>query len=194
MNSLSLAEPYIPPGTVRLQCLRLDHDAKLPAKAGPLEAGWDICCIADGDFYTVNDSNQYSDEEKWVGLTYLKEHGLEDEIKVGDKIYFFYTHTSKIFHTGFACAVDELFYMELWDRSGMGAKKNIHRLAGVIDSTYRGEWLVALTNLSNKTHIIKAGDKIVQGIIKQVIPGQAFWVADLPESTRGAAGFGSTGS
>ena len=75
----------------------------------------------------------------------------------------------------------------------MGAKKNIHRLAGVIDCTYRGEWMVVLTNLSKDSHIIEAGDKIIQAQLALVIPANPVWTNELPESYRGESGFGSTG-
>lgn len=162
---------------VNLSCQRLSPDAVLPAKAGELEAGWDICCVADDTFAEVDSA--------------CIKCGVE--LKRGDRARVLTCGATHLFHTGFACAIDPGYAVLLWDRSGMGAKKQIHRLAGVIDCTYRGEWLVALTNLSRRIHVIKAGDKIIQGIITKVIPSQAGWVDTLPESSRGTAGFGSTG-
>lgn len=144
---------------VSLQCQRLHPDAILPAKSGELEAGWDICCVAD---------EYFTDDGSYI-------------LPVG---------CSHKFHTGLACAIDFGYCMLLWDRSGMGAVKNIHRLAGVIDCTYRGEWLVALINLGKEAQLIKAGDKIIQGIITKVIPGQSYWADELSNSVRGQAGFG----
>jgi len=189
--------------SVSLQCKQLHPDAILPAKAGELEAGWDICCVADEEFYEVREGWQYSQEERWYGLDYLQDESRADynkklavkvgELKVGDRILFMHPGESHLFRTGFACAIDPYFAMLLWDRSGMGAKKNVHRLAGVIDCTYRGEWLVSLINLSRKIHIVKASDKIIQGLITRVIEGKAAWTDELPASDRGTAGFGSTG-
>lgn len=99
---------------------------------------------------------------------------------------------SHIFTTGIASAIDPGYCVVLFDRSGMGAKKNIHRLAGVIDCTYRGEWLVCLTNLSKDVHNIKAGDKIVQGLVLPVPDLIISEVDELDETYRGANGFGST--
>ena len=155
------------PQPVSLPCQRLHPQAKLPAKAGPEEIGWDICCVADDVF----------SEDIAPGLCMLLDPG-----------------ESHLFHTGFACAIDPGYAVLFFDRSGMGGKKNIHRLAGVIDCTYRGEWRVSLINLSKKPHIISEGDKIVQGIIVRDIPGVTYWVDQLPESRRGTAGFGSTGA
>ena len=49
----------------------------------------------------------------------------------------------------------------------------IHRLAGVIDSGYRGEWKVALVNLTDQPYEIKAGDKIIQCLLQKFEIGRA---------------------
>ena len=99
---------------------------------------------------------------------------------------------SHVFHTGLASSIDEGYCVVLFDRSGMGAKKNIHRLAGVIDSTYRGEWLVCLTNLSDEFHTILVGDNIVQGLVLPVPELSIIEVPVLDETERGDKGFGSS--
>ena len=75
----------------------------------------------------------------------------------------------------------------------MGAKKLIHRLAGVIDSSYRGEWLICLTNLGDEEQIISPGDKIVQAIIQKEVEIEPKWVEELDETERGEGRFASTG-
>jgi len=153
---------------------RLHPDATLPAKSGKLEACYDFTCVEDENFLA---SDCVLGLEKGVRSPFV-------EMKPG---------ASRTFNLGLSAAIPEgraLFY---WDRSGMGAKRNIHRLAGVIDCTYRGEWMVCLTNHSRDTQIIEAGDKIIQGHLALVLPSTPTWVDDLPESYRGDAGFGSTG-
>lgn len=49
--------------------------------------------------------------------------------------------------TGIASAFDRAWYMQLRERSSTGSR-GIALRAGVIDSGYRGEWFVAITNLS----------------------------------------------
>ncbi|MBN2207091.1 MAG: dUTP diphosphatase, partial [Candidatus Aminicenantes bacterium] len=49
----------------------------------------------------------------------------------------------------------------VWDKSGISLK-GVHRLAGVIDSCYRGEIQVVLVNLGTEPFPIKAGTKIAQ--------------------------------
>ena len=180
---------------VQLQCKRLHPDAVLPAKASEEEAGWDMCCIADDLFDRVcgDDIKAHAAKVRYPCIHTSVMDMYYENAKIGDRFYVLYPGQSHKFRLGFACAIDPGYCMLLWDRSGMGANKNIHRLAGVIDCTYRGEWLVSLINLSEDTHVIHTGDKIIQGIITMVFPGQASWVEDLPDSVRGAAGFGSTG-
>ena len=68
----------------------------------------------------------------------------------------FYGHPKKkalcisqqyLFHTGLTMAIPEGCGVVLRDRSGLAAKHGIHVLAGVIDSSYRGEWCICLINL-----------------------------------------------
>lgn len=188
-----------------LQVKKLVVEAKLPAKNNNDDIGLDICCVADDNFYTVVEGNQYSVKEQLYGIELLKDDNHYDclkthpcdnyNISVGDKIYFFHPHTAHIFKTGIACQTEPGWAALLWDRSGMGAVKHIHRFAGVIDTaTYRGEWLVALMNFDNEPHIIKAGDKIVQAIIQKVEDCRVIEVAELSDTERGTKGFGSSGS
>ena len=79
------------------------------------------------------------------------------------------------------------------DRSGL-ALKGLTTLAGVIDPGYRGEIRVVLTNLSEATMDIKAGDRVAQLRIVQRIEAQFEEVTELAEAPRGVGGFGSTGA
>lgn len=97
-----------------------------------------------------------------------------------------------MFSTGIAVAIPEGYVALLWDRSGLGSR-GIHRLAGVIDAGYRGEWKVVLVNLSDEPVEIMAGDKIVQCVLQEFTPAEITEVEELPESLRGEQGFGSSG-
>ena len=79
------------------------------------------------------------------------------------------------------------------DRSGL-AVRGVTTLAGVIDPGYRGEIKVVMTNLSGAAVEIKAGDRIAQLRIVQRIEAEFEEVSELAEASRGAKGFGSTGS
>ncbi len=97
-----------------------------------------------------------------------------------------------LFSTGISVEFAEGHVALLWDRSGLGSK-GIHRLAGVIDSGYRGEWKVALINLSGEDYEIKKGDKIIQCVLQKFEPVDIQEVKELESSDRGADGFGSSG-
>ena len=78
------------------------------------------------------------------------------------------------------------------DRSGL-ALRGITTLAGVIDTGYRGELKVVLTNLSGAAIEIAAGDRIAQLRFVQRIEAAFEEVEELEEAARGVGGFGSTG-
>ncbi len=164
-------------GSVPLQFKLLSEGASLPKKSGEHEACYDICCVADDDF-TLNPGG--------CGL-------IDGPDVTAEYLYHMEPGDSHIFHTGLACSMPEGYALFLWDRSGMGAKRNIHRLAGVIDSTYTGQILVSLINLSSSVQIIQPGDKIIQAHLSFVLPSHVELVNELPWSARGENGFGSTG-
>lgn len=105
----------------------------------------------------------------------------------------------KAFKTDIAMAIPDGFYGRVAPRSGLAVKHGIDVLAGVIDSDYRGEILVALINLGDKPvqlPIVKDGKEtaIAQIIIEMctTVVGGFFEVDDLNSTQRGSGGFGST--
>jgi dUTP pyrophosphatase len=78
------------------------------------------------------------------------------------------------------------------DRSSMAAR-GIATTGGVIDSGYRGEILVVMTNLGDATMELKSGEKIAQMVPVPVLTGPVEEVESLEDSGRAAKGFGSTG-
>ena len=77
-------------------------------------------------------------------------------------------------------------------RSGM-AKKRLICNAGVIDAGYRGEIIVLMENLAEEPYTIRKGDKIAQLLEHPFLAGDVA-EEELSEATRGAKGFGSSGS
>jgi dUTP pyrophosphatase len=96
------------------------------------------------------------------------------------------------FTTGISVEFPEGYVALIWDRSGLGVR-GIHRLAGVIDSGYRGEWKIVLVNLSEKPHEVQAGDKLAQCVLQKFEPVEITEAEHLVQSARGGAGFGSSG-
>lgn len=98
--------------------------------------------------------------------------------------------------TGIAIALPGPEYVALvFARSGLGVKHGISpsNCVGVIDSDYRGELLVGLTNFSDAPYTIQPGDRIAQLAVMPVVQANVIPVDQLDETSRGAGGFGSTG-
>ena len=101
---------------------------------------------------------------------------------------------SQLVSTDISIAIPEGYAGLIWDRSGMAAKKGIHRFAGVIDSGYRGEIKVCLWNSSSEHYVVNKGERIAQILFQQVPPFFLKEVENLDKTKRGESGFGSTGS
>ena len=99
--------------------------------------------------------------------------------------------------TGLAIALPGPEWVALvFARSGLGIKHGIalSNGVGVIDSDYRGEIRVGLTNLSDTPYTIQPGDRVAQLAVMPVVRAQLVQAEDLDETARGAGGFGSTGN
>lgn len=97
--------------------------------------------------------------------------------------------------TGFAIALPPSCEGQIRPRSGLAAKQGITVLnaPGTIDADYRGEVKVLLINLGEEPVEIEAGDRIAQLVVAPVRRLDLVEVEALPETSRGAGGFGSTG-
>jgi dUTP pyrophosphatase len=105
----------------------------------------------------------------------------------------------KSFKTDICLAIPNGFYGRVAPRSGLAVKYGIDVLAGVIDSDYRGEILVALINLGDKPVQLPIVKDDKQTAIAQIIfescgtlSGEFIEVENLDDTERGSGGFGST--
>ncbi len=99
--------------------------------------------------------------------------------------------------TGIAVAIPDGYAGFVQARSGRALKQGLALVnaPGLIDSGYRGEIKVIVTNLARSTSIhLERGEKIAQLVIQQVTAVEVTEVEDLPPSERGEGGFGSTGT
>ncbi len=98
--------------------------------------------------------------------------------------------------TGFAMALPQGFEAQVRPRSGLAAKHGVTVLntPGTIDADYRGEVKVILANLGQDPFEIERGERIAQMVIAPVTQASLCEVDTLPETDRGAGGFGSTGT
>ena len=99
--------------------------------------------------------------------------------------------------TGVAVAIPEGQAGLVLPRSGLASKHGLTMAnsPGLIDAGYRGEVICAAINL-DREHAVKilVGDRIAQLVIVDLPAVEPAWVDELPESTRGEGGFGSTGA
>lgn len=102
------------------------------------------------------------------------------------------SHMCSVVSTGIAAEIPEGFAGLIWGRSGL-SKCGIHKYAGVVDSSYRGEIKVVLYNSTHSDYIINRGDRIAQLLIQKVEIPIVVDVEALNETERGADGFGSSG-
>lgn len=78
-------------------------------------------------------------------------------------------------------------------KSGLATKRGIIADTGIIDEGYTGSIGVMLRNTSGEIQRFDAGDKIAQLVIVNVRYDDIEIVDKIPETERGADGFGSTG-
>lgn len=97
--------------------------------------------------------------------------------------------------TGFAVAVPPGIEIQVRPRSGLALRHGVTVLnaPGTIDSDYRGEVQVLLVNLGSDPFVVHRGDRVAQLVVAAVVRPLAVEVSSLPETGRGAGGFGHTG-
>lgn len=99
--------------------------------------------------------------------------------------------------TGLALAIPEGHAGFVQPRSGLAARHGISivNTPGLIDAGYRGEVKVALLNTdTTESFVVEPGMRIAQLVVLAVPGVEPVEVSELPATTRGTGGFGSTGS
>jgi dUTP pyrophosphatase len=98
--------------------------------------------------------------------------------------------------TGIAVALPDGYVALVHPRSGLAARHglSIVNSPGTVDAGYRGEIKVMLINHDPREPIeLRRGDRVAQLVIQRVERARFTEVGELPESVRGAGGYGSTG-
>jgi len=102
----------------------------------------------------------------------------------------------RLVSTGVAVAVPEGYAAFVHPRSGLAARHGISivNTPGTVDAGYRGEIKVCLVNTDRSESVaFSRGDRIAQLVVQPVSQAIFVPVAQLPDSSRGAGGYGSTG-
>ena len=156
-----------------VKIVRIAPDVVMPTKAHDTDAGFDLYAYCpDATFYS------------W-------ESGCQLNVK-GVKVRPNETYK---FHTGIKLAIPDGYWGGIYARSGLATKCGLRpaNCVGVIDSSYRGEIIVAIHNDSNETQLVHNGDRIAQLVIQNVEPTVFEEVSELDETSRGESGFGGSG-
>ena len=97
--------------------------------------------------------------------------------------------------TGIAIALPPGFEGQVRPRSGLAMKQGLSVInaPGTVDSDYRGEIRVLLINLGHDPVRIRRGDRIAQLVIQRLPEIVLREAPELPQTVRGAGGFGHTG-
>lgn len=99
--------------------------------------------------------------------------------------------------TGIAVAIPDGYAGFVLPRSGLASRHGIALVnsPGLVDSGYRGEISIVMINTDKRQAFqVKRGDRIAQLVIQKVEDVSIIGVDELDETSRGAGGFGSTGS
>jgi len=114
-------------------------------------------------------------------------HSIEDAELVAGKVI--------LVATGLSCEMPEGYELQIRCRSGLAAKSGVFLVNGIgtVDCDYRGEIKVILSTCSTQPILLKAGERIAQGVISPVSQAEILEVNELTDTQRGVGGFGSTG-
>jgi len=97
--------------------------------------------------------------------------------------------------TGLAMELPKGYAGLIYARSGLACKQGLApaNKVGVVDSDYRGEFIVVLHNHGQEAKTVRHGDRIAQLVITPVLTPGFVEVDALDETLRASGGFGSTG-
>lgn len=113
---------------------------------------------------------------------------LEDAIVIepGDSVFV---------PTGLAMEIPKGYVGLICARSGLACKRGLApaNKVGVIDSDYRGEFMIVLHNHGKEPQTIASGERIAQLLVMPVLMPDFLETDELNDTTRAAGGFGSTG-
>ncbi len=97
--------------------------------------------------------------------------------------------------TGLCVAIPKGYEIQIRPRSGLAVKYGVTVVnsPGTIDSDYRGEIKIGLINLGKRAFSIERGMRIAQAVLSRTFRIEWEECDELPQSSRGAGGFGHTG-
>ncbi|MGN8737521.1 dUTP diphosphatase [Bilifractor sp. HCP3S3_D3] len=105
------------------------------------------------------------------------------------------SHATVMVGTGLSMEIPEGYFGAIFARSGLAAKESLRpaNCVGVVDSDYRGPFMIAVHNDGETARCVTPGERIAQLVILPFLPAEFEEVEQLGETERGEGGFGSTG-
>lgn len=105
-------------------------------------------------------------------------------------------HKTVMIGTGLAMEIPEGYMGLIFARSGIASKRGLApaNKVGVVDSDYRGEFMVALHNHSDEPQTVDVGERVAQLVITPYMTAAFKQVDELSDTERNDGGFGSTGT
>lgn len=140
----------------------------------------------------INKSRNPLPEYKTIGSS-----GLDLMANIPDgEIRIIHPNQRLLIPTGLFMEIPQGYEAQVRPRSGLSLKVGLIAVLGTIDSDYRGEVGIIVTNSSNTFIKIENGERIAQLVFQKI--EQAEWEVisspdDMSETERGNGGFGSTG-
>lgn len=132
------------------------------------------------------DENAVKPEYKTQGSSGMDLHSLEQTTLEPGEI--------KLIRTGIGMELPKGYEAQVRPRSGLSLKGiTVVNSPGTIDSDYRGEIKVILTNIGKEPFRIEKEERISQLVIQKVEQCDLTETKKLTKSERGSNGFGSTG-
>ena len=122
-----------------------------------------------------------------IDLRVLTQNG-EDKVQI-------LPNDTYVFNTGIKMDIPDGYYIEVVPRSSTGIKKHLRLMntCGILDSSWKGETLVAIHNFGKEPAWVENNERLCQMIVHKVPSIQIKEVQDVGTSERGENGFGSTG-
>jgi dUTP pyrophosphatase len=105
-------------------------------------------------------------------------------------------HTTVMIGTGLAMEIPPGYFGAIFARSGLALKESLRpaNCVGVVDSDYRGPFMIALHNDGDTDRVVTDGERIAQMVVVPYLEVGFEVAEELQETERGEGGFGSTGT
>lgn len=177
---------------LKIQVKLLNDNAKLPVYSTFGSAGCDFFAQEDFTIEPTKVTAEMPDEvyerlassiaSSFVSLIHDKDDVYDVANSIAEEIKFAIEDTKYNFQLGhkstpsglaFGIPINSNIELEIRSKSGLAFKLNVHAFNGTLDEDFNQELSILMYNLTSEPVHFKKGEKIAQGVFKQII--QANW-------------------